>query len=64
MIQPPIYKIGDEGYHITPESGKGIVINIQYEYLSKMHTYQVTFGPDIQSLWYYEHELSSEKVIV
>lgn len=41
----PLFKLGEEVYHITPDSPKGYVVDIQYSFLSKIITYVVTFGP-------------------
>ena len=39
-----MYKIGEEVYHICPESPKGYVLDIKYSYKTKSITYLVTFG--------------------
>lgn len=57
----PKFNIGDAVYHVTPDSDKGIVINIKYEYLTSLHEYQVAFSADTESIWYYEHELTTTK---
>ena len=62
MIEKPKYHINEKVYHITPESQQGIIIDINYSYLTKLHQYQVTFGPDTNPGWYFEHELSKSKV--
>lgn len=56
------YNIGDKVFHITPESDQGVVLNIKYDYLTKLHEYLVTFSAQSESLWYYEHELSTTKI--
>lgn len=63
-MKEPKYNISDKVYHITPESDCGVVINIKYDYLTKQHEYQVSFSPHTESLWYYEHELSVNKLFV
>lgn len=60
----PKYNIGDRVYHITPESDSGVVLNIRYDYLTKLHEYYVTFSAHNESLWYYEHELSQSKIFL
>lgn len=56
------FNIGEKVYHITPESDCGIITNIKYDYLTGLHEYQVTFAPQTDSLWYYEHELSKSRI--
>lgn len=60
-MNSPAYNIGDDVYHITPESPKGKVINITYHFLTKHFEYQVSFSAETISLWYYEHELQNHK---
>jgi heat shock protein HspQ len=60
-MKPPKFNIGSTVYHITPESDRGVVIDIKYSYLTNMNEYQVAFSFDKESLWYYEHELSNNK---
>ena len=38
------YDEGDEVYHITPESPKGIVISWRYHSINKEPEYEVVFG--------------------
>lgn len=61
MVSPK-YKIGDYVFHITPESNQGVIIDISYSYLTGLHQYRVSFSPDNEGLWYYEHELSNNRV--
>ena len=63
-IKDPKFRILDDVYHITPESPKGIVINITYNVASRDFTYQVTFSAEEPAQWYYEHELSKERRII
>lgn len=62
QISSPKYKIGDYVFHITPESDQGVIIDINYSYLTHLHQYRVSFSSEIESLWYYEHELSKNRV--
>ena len=57
MIKPNRFGIGDQVFHVTPESPEGIVIDAKYSLLTGSWEYQVTFGPDVASLWYYDIEL-------
>lgn len=61
-MRPNKFDIGERVFHITPESDCGVVIDIKYSYLTGLHEYLVTFGAHSESLWYYEHELSKNKV--
>ena len=63
-IKDPKFRILDDVYHITPESPKGIVINITYNVASSEYTYQVTFSASDPAMYYYENELSRERRIV
>jgi len=58
----PIVNIGGFIYHITPDSPRGVVVDITYSYLTKQHSYCVAFSAEAASMWYYEHELSLVKV--
>lgn len=61
-MNTPKFQIGDIVYHATPDSPKGIVIDIKYSYRTKENEYQVAFSPDTNSLWYYVEELSSSPI--
>lgn len=61
-MKDPFAKIGDKVYHITPESPKGIVIDISYSFLTKLFQYQVSFSIESEPKWYYEHDLSLNMV--
>ena len=63
-IRDPKFAVMEDVYHITPESPKGIVININYSVASRGFTYQVTFSAEEPAQWYYEHELTKERRIV
>ena len=60
MINNTVFKIGDFVYLVTPESPKGVVVNIQYLYAERMHMYNVAFS-ELEPHWYYEHALQSHK---
>lgn len=60
-MKHPKFNINDRVYHITPESDCGVVIDIKYSYLTGLFEYHVTFSATLESLWYYEHELSATK---
>ena len=62
-IREPIYNIADEVYHKTPESGKGIIIDINYSLLTRMYRYNVVFGRGPEdNVWYFGHELSDSQI--
>lgn len=61
-VLEPKFVIGDRVYHITRESGWGVIINACYQVLSNMWEYQVAFRSDMESLWYFEHELTTTEV--
>jgi len=63
-MKEPVYKIGDRVYHSTPDSEQGVVIDVCYYFLSKQYQYQVAFSPVVASLWYYEHELQTNKTFI
>ena len=50
-MKHPTYAIDQEIYHITPESPKGVIIDIAYYYSIDIHKYYVTFGKDDYD-WY------------
>lgn len=56
------YSIGQEIYHRTPDSAKGIITDINYNALTNTVLYLVSFGrlPEDQS-WFNEFELSETK---
>jgi hypothetical protein len=61
MIKPNRFNVGDQVFHITPESPEGIVIDAKYSLLTGSWEYQVTFGPFTESLWYYDIELKQNR---
>lgn len=56
-------EIGDEVYHVTPESQLGIVLDISYSLLFQAVKYYVTFGIK-DTDWYLRSELLTEKRII
>jgi hypothetical protein len=56
-MKKPRFNIGDEVYHITPESDKAIVLDINYSYAFNVNTYTVGLGFGIQHECA-EHELN------
>jgi hypothetical protein len=63
-IPDPKFQELEDVYHITPESPKGVVIDINYNLRTGQFSYQVTFSATEPSLWYYEEELSKNRRIV
>ena len=61
-MKKPKFLIGDEVYHITPESPKGVVIDVRYSFLTRLYTYDVAFSAEVATLEYQEHELSENKI--
>jgi hypothetical protein len=61
-MRSPKYRIKDRVYHITVESDKGVVVDARYSLLTGLWEYQVAFSATLESLWYYEHELSENMV--
>lgn len=55
------YRLGQEIYHKSPDSDKGIIVDITYSYRTKLHSYLVSIGID-KSGWCDELELSVDKV--
>ena len=54
----PKYKIDQEIYHITPESTKGIIVDINYNVRTNQISYNVLFGRGMEdNLWCFEYEL-------
>jgi hypothetical protein len=42
------YSIGDNIYHATPESDKGIIVDIQYNVLTGLVRYNIVFGTRVK----------------
>ena len=59
-IPEPAFKIRQPVYHITPDSPKGYVINIRYNFFDKAFEYHVAFSHEFSD-WCYEHELILDK---
>jgi len=58
----PKYSIGQEVWSSVGDHQRGIVIDWMYSYRERVITYQVTFGADNASLYYYEEELSESPI--
>lgn len=59
-INNPRFLIKQDVYHITPDSEKGIVLDMIYYFHTQQYKYLVTFGIG-KNDWYDEHELSESK---
>lgn len=56
------YEIGQPIYHVTPESAKGIIVDVSYSTLTDKVLYLVSFGRfSGDQVECYEHELSENK---
>lgn len=60
-MNKPKFQIGEKVYHVTPDSDQGIVLDCRYSMRENAWSYVVTFGPEKESLIYYEDELSTSK---
>ena len=57
------YDIGQFIYHNTPESDKGLIVDITYCLLTRLVSYKVAFGRRGEDeVWCYEHELTEGKI--
>lgn len=63
-IPDPKFQELEDVYHITPESPKGVVIDISYNVRTRRFLYLVTFSATEPSLWYQEEELTKNRRIV
>ena len=64
-VYNPKYKIGQHVFHNTPESDKGIIINIAHDFASNSVQYEIAFGRRAEdNVWCNEVELSESKVFV
>ena len=43
-LRKPKFNIGDEVFHVSPGSCKGIILDITYYFSTKNYKYLVTFG--------------------
>lgn len=59
-INKPKFEINSEVYHISPGSGKGIILDVSYSFRLKQFRYRVTFGIGIDD-WYDEEEIDKTK---
>ena len=55
------FYIGQDVYHVTPESGKGIVIDITYTFSTGTYHYLVATSWDVEHMCV-EHELSDSQI--
>lgn len=55
-----IFDVGDEVYHITPDSPKAYILEWLYSSYSQQVKYKITSSID-NDLWCYEIELTTEK---
>jgi len=60
-MKKPKYQIGEKVYHITPESPAGVVLDCRFSMRDNSWSYIVAFGPEKESLSYYEDELTTNK---
>lgn len=60
QINKPKFNIADEIYHISPGSGRGIILDISYSFRIERFRYRVTFGIGMDD-WYDEEELDRTK---
>ena len=60
-IPDPKFRIGEEVYHVTPDSPKGMVLDVLYSFRTNLFDYLVTFSSERGSLLYSELELSNHK---
>lgn len=59
----PKHGLGDYVFHATPDSPKGIIIDVKYSVLEQRIQYLIAFGPkEDDQILCYEHELSGNKV--
>lgn len=59
----PRFEIGQDIYHKTPDSDKGIIIDIIYSILTGLITYSIAFGRNgSDQVDCFEHELSEDKI--
>ena len=57
------FSIGEYVYHAKPDGDKGIIIDINYNVITKSVSYHVIFGrQEDDDVWCDELELSEEKV--
>lgn len=59
-MRTPKYKILQEIYHTTPDSKKGIIVDIIYHYNNDNLMYIISTGFD-EEFTCYERELTTEK---
>lgn len=60
MTQPN-FNIGDQVFHVLPESPAGVVVEVIYRFSTGNYSYLVMFDPMTAALEYEEFELSDCK---
>ena len=55
-MNKPKFHIGQEVYHITPESDKGVIIEINYSHAFNICTYTIAVG------WGVQHECAEHEL--
>jgi len=57
------YNIGEEVYYITPDSDKGVIIDINYSVRHQEVQYKIVFGrQDSDCVWCVEDEITKTKI--
>lgn len=56
------FDIKQQVYHNSPDGPAGVVIDCRYSQRANEWEYLVSFGAGVETLWYYEEELSEHKV--
>lgn len=60
----PKFQIGQRVFYNLPDGTVGIVTDWSYTSSIGQYRYEVVFDATTAALWYYDFELSKEKVIV
>lgn len=56
------FEIKQKVYHNSPDGPAGLVIDCRYSMRVDEWEYLVSFSAEVESLWYYEEELSEHKI--
>lgn len=56
------FEIKQKVYHNSPDGPAGVVIDCRYSMRADEWEYLVSFSAEVESLWYYEEELSEHKI--
>ena len=56
------FEIKQKVYHNSPDGPAGLVIDCRYSMRADDWEYLVSFSVEVDSLWYYEEELSEHKI--